>query len=160
MTSGAPAHIRMRDLPVLGVLLEVPRRVPLQLVRVPVAKQAVLDEVDGERAVRDDLARLADGDVAAGHVLPERGAGQAEADGLAQGEVDERELALPLLNREGPEDVGERLRRAGAVPRRDPVDLLAQPSHPFRVLGQEDLQVSGVDAAVQLAGEQGADFEL
>lgn len=139
MTSGAPAHIRMRDLLVLGVLLEVARRVPPHLVRVPVAEHAVLDEVDGEGAVRDDLSGLADGDVAAGHVLPERGPRKAEADGLAQREVDERELALPLLDREAPEHVGERLRRAAAMPRHDPVDLLAQPSHPLRVLREEDL---------------------
>lgn len=150
----------MRHLLVLGILLKVPRRIPLPLITIPVPKHAVLDEEDGKRAVGDDLAGLANRNIVARHVLAERGAGQAEADRLAQREVDERELGLPLLDREPVEHVRPRLRRPGAVPRDHAVHLLAQPRHPLRVLRQEDLQVAGVDAAVQLAREQRADLKL
>lgn len=48
----------------------------------------------------DDLARRADGDVAAGDVLAEPGPRQPHADRLAQAEVHQREVGIPVLDRQ------------------------------------------------------------
>lgn len=112
----APADVPERLLLVLRALGQEPAGVPLVGVRVHLRVEVdVVDPVEREAVARDDLARGPDGHVAARDVLAEGGADQLEADRLAQGEVDERELGLPVVEAQRREDLGGGLGGGGAV---------------------------------------------
>lgn len=157
----APPHIPERLLLVLRALGEEATRVPLVGVRVHLRVEVdVVDPVEREAVAGDDLARGPDGHVAARDVLAEGGADELEADRLAQGEVDERELGLPVVEAQRREDLGGGLGGGGAVLLERGVYLALDAGVPLWVGGQVAEEPAGVDARVDLAGEEGAEDEL
>lgn len=134
--SHAPPDIPKRLLLVLGAVGEIPAGVPLLGVRVDLAVEVdVVDPVQREAVAGHDLARAADGDVAARDVLAEGGAHQLEADGLAQGEVDQGELGLPVVEAERRQHLGWGLAGRGAVLGQRGVHLGLDPGVPLGVGG-------------------------
>lgn len=117
----------------------------------------VIDQVHGKGTGGDDFARgTIDHDITVAHVATEAGADGLEADGLAQGEVDGRELGLPVVDGQGGEDLGDGLGRGGAVAGEGGVDLVPDAVVPLLVGREVDEEPGGVDAGVELAGEEGA----
>lgn len=134
--SHAPPDIPKRLLLVLGTVGEIPTRVPLLGVRVDLPVEVdVVDPVQREAVAGHDLARAADGDVAARDVLAEGCAHQLEADGLAQGEVDHGELGLPVVEAERRQHLGWGLAGRGAVLGQRGVHLGLDPGVPVWVGG-------------------------
>lgn len=112
----APPDIPKRRLLILGALGEVPAGVPLLGVGVHFrVEMHIVDPVQREAVPRNNLARAADGDVAARDVLAEGRAHQLEPDRLAQREVDQRELGLPVVEAQRCEDLGGTLGGGCAV---------------------------------------------
>lgn len=147
--------------PFPALLPLVPSRIKLCGIRVVLVVHLdfILD-VGSEAPRRDDLARVADGYIDPRGVLPEDRAGHRNPDGLPKADVDDGEVALPLLQRQALQNVVGRLSGARPVPLDSAVDLFPAPGLPFGVRGEDDEQPGAVRARGQQGGPDGADLEL
>lgn len=161
MTTDSPAKVTKGHLLVLGAAFKIATGVELSGIRVHLLVHVnVVDLVGSKCTVGDHFVGAVDLDVVPTQVLAETAARHADADGLAQAQIDHGELGLPLFDGEVAQGVGDGLARVGAVLGNGSINLLADTGLPFGVLGQVDRDPGGVDATVDLTGEQGADDEL
>jgi hypothetical protein len=181
MAANAPANIREWRLLILGPVREVATRIPLVGLCVNLGVEMhVVKEVDlrdiisetgdlkgglGRRAYSKsitghDFSTIADRYVLPANILAEGGTDKLETDALAQAEIDQWEVTLPVVDGKRGENIETGLVRTRAILLDRGVDLGPHLLIPVRVAAEIHKHPPGIDAAVELAGEQRPEDEL
>lgn len=120
----------------------------------------LIDMKGGKGSLWNDFSCASNLDVLAADISPKSSSNSHDPDGFVKAEVDQWEVALPVVNAHLSENVKRALLRIGPVFVNRAVDLAAHLLHPVGIYCKKAENPGSIPARVELARENGKDDPL